>query len=82
MRRRLSRIGRSGSGTTAAKIRCRLSASTWTTIWNGRGISRRDAFEDLESPDAIILDELDPDVGFFGTMGVVTTLEFLQHLLA
>jgi hypothetical protein len=24
----------------------------------------------------------DPDVGFFGTMGVITALEFLQHLLA
>jgi hypothetical protein len=24
----------------------------------------------------------DSDVGFCGTMGVITTLEFLQHLLA
>jgi hypothetical protein len=24
----------------------------------------------------------DPDVGFRGTMGVITALEFLQHLLA
>jgi hypothetical protein len=44
---------------------------------------------DLLGPELVrwlvkILRELadDADVGFCGTMGIITTLEFLQHLLA